>query len=432
MNTLTAFLTGGFVVALVALGITFLALRRGPRHAAPSLDENRVRTVSHILHLVIQSSPTGVTVVGRNGEVILSNARAHEMAIVHDRTLNPEVWSVGKHVFEDRETRVLDLNLKHRSTGSRINNVRAVIEPMAMTETSYIIVYSSDESEKVRMESARRDFVANISHELKTPVGGMSLLAEALLEDPDDPELVKYFGGKLVGEAHRMGSMITDLINLSKLQGAEALPEMAPVRVDDLIDAAIERNLIAAENQEIELTRGETSDTHVMGDKSLLITALANLVTNAINYSPKGQPVSVTQKVVRDEVVLIRVTDRGIGIAPEDQKRVFERFFRVDKARSRQTGGTGLGLAIVKHVVANHGGNIKVWSRLGTGSTFTIELPVFAPDTMASAVVPEEIEKIEKIENAEKASASHSGDKDPLKHIKQRFKENHDKHHPDR
>ena len=138
-----------------------------------------------------------------------------------------------------------------------------------------------------------------------------------------------------------------------------------------------------------------------MGDKSLLTTALANLITNAINYSPKGQPVSVTHKLVRDSVVLIRVTDRGIGIAPEDQKRVFERFFRVDKARSRQTGGTGLGLAIVKHVVANHGGNIKVWSRLGTGSTFTIELPVFAPDSMASAVVPEEIEQIEQ-ENPDK------------------------------
>ena len=396
MNTLIAFIAGGLVVALAALGVKFLEKRRGPRRAASNTDENRVRTVSQILHLVIQGSPTGVTVVSRGGDVILSNARAHEMSIVHDRTLNPEVWEVGRKVFEDRETRTLDLNMRHRSTGSRVNNVRAVVQPMSLAEDSYVIVYASDESENVRMESARRDFVANISHELKTPVGGMSLLAEALLEDPDDPETVKYFGDKLLGESHRMGAMITDLINLSKLQGAEALPEMAPVQVDDLIDAAIERNLIAAENHEIELTRGERHETFVMGDKALLVTALANLITNAINYSPKGQPVSVTHKVVRDEVVLIRVTDRGIGIAPEDQKRVFERFFRVDKARSRQTGGTGLGLAIVKHVVANHGGNIKVWSRLGTGSTFTIELPVFAPDSMASAVVPEEIEQIEK------------------------------------
>mgnify|MGYP002714253371 FL=1 len=391
MNTAIAFLAGVLAAALVVAGTVWFRERRGRNRAQTNVDDTRVRTVSQILHLVIQGSPTGITVVGRKGEVILSNSAAHHMSIVHDRTLNPEVWSVGKKVFEDKEDRVLDMNLKHRSTGSRVNNVSAVVQPLTLSETDYIIVYSTDESENVRMESARRDFVANVSHELKTPVGGMSLLAEALLEDPDDPELVTYFGGKLLGEAHRMGSMIADLINLSKLQGAEALPEMAPVRVDDIIDEAVERNQLSAEGHDIELTRGERYDTFVMGDKTMLVTALANLISNAINYSPKGQPVSVTQKVVRDSVVLIRVTDRGIGIAPDDQKRVFERFFRVDKARSRQTGGTGLGLAIVKHVVANHGGTIKLWSRLGTGSTFTIELPVFAPEKLASAVVPTEI-----------------------------------------
>jgi len=391
VNTAIAFLAGVLAAALVVAGTVWFRERRGRNRAQTNVDDTRVRTVSQILHLVIQGSPTGITVVGRKGEVILSNSAAHHMSIVHDRTLNPEVWGVGKKVFEDKEDRVLDMNLKHRSTGSRVNNVSAVVQPLTLSETDYIIVYSTDESENVRMESARRDFVANVSHELKTPVGGMSLLAEALLEDPDDPELVTYFGGKLLGEAHRMGSMIADLINLSKLQGAEALPEMAPVRVDDIIDEAVERNQLSAEGHDIELTRGERYDTFVMGDKTMLVTALANLISNAINYSPKGQPVSVTQKVVRDSVVLIRVTDRGIGIAPDDQKRVFERFFRVDKARSRQTGGTGLGLAIVKHVVANHGGTIKLWSRLGTGSTFTIELPVFAPEKLASAVVPTEI-----------------------------------------
>ncbi|WKK60778.1 ATP-binding protein [Corynebacterium sp. P3-F1] len=391
MSTVTAFLAGALVSALAAAGAGWFRQRRGRNRAQATVDDTKVRTVSQILHLVIQGSPTGITVVDRKGEVILSNSAAHHMSIVHDRTLNPEVWNVGKKVFQDKEARVLDMNLKHRFTGSRVNNVSAVAQPLTLSESDYIIVYSMDESENVRMEAARRDFVANVSHELKTPVGGMSLLAEALLEDPSDPDLVTYFGEKLLGEARRMGAMITDLINLSKLQGAEALPEMAPVRVDDIIDEAVERNQLSAEGHEIELTRGERCDTHVMGDKSMLVTALSNLISNAINYSPKGHPVSVTQKVVRDSVVLIRVTDRGIGIAPEDQKRVFERFFRVDKARSRQTGGTGLGLAIVKHVVANHGGNIKLWSRLGTGSTFTIELPVFAPDKLASAVVPTEI-----------------------------------------
>ena len=208
----------------------------------------------------------------------------------------------------------------------------------------------------------------------------MSLLAEALMQDPGDADMVEHFGEKLLKESHRMGEMITDLINLSKLQGAEALPEMVPVSIDAVIDEAIERNHVSAENHDIVLTRGATTGVEVMGDRALLVAAVSNLVSNAINYSPNGKQVSISQKVVRENVVLVRVTDRGIGIAPEDQKRVFERFYRVDKARSRSTGGTGLGLAIVKHVVANHGGNIKLWSRPGTGSTFTIELPIYQPD----------------------------------------------------
>ena len=137
------------------------------------------------------------------------------------------------------------------------------------------------------------------------------------------------------------------------------------------------RNQLTAEAHEIQITRGVSVGAFVKGDKALLVTAVSNLISNAVHYSPEAMPVSISQKRVNDDVVAIRVTDRGIGIDTEDQARVFERFFRVDKARSRQTGGTGLGLAIVKHVVANHGGNIKLWSRLGTGSTFTIELPIY-------------------------------------------------------
>lgn len=343
-------------------------------------EDTAVNTVSQVLHLVTQGSPTGIAVINRGGGVVLSNARAHDMSLVHDGSVNPRVLEVADEVFRDQEEHVLDLDLPQRTTGSRIRNVRALVAPLTLTDNSYAIVYGSDESENVRMESARRDFVANVSHELKTPVGGISLLAEALLQDPTDPEMVEYFGTKLHKEAHRMGEMITDLISLSKLQGAEALPDMAPVRVDDIVDDAVARNLVTAENHGIELTRGQRLGLRVMGDRSMLTVAVSNLITNAINYSPNGQPVSVTQKVVRGNVVLIRVTDRGIGIAPEDQKRVFERFYRVDKARSRSTGGTGLGLAIVKHVVANHGGSITLWSRPGTGSTFTIELPVYDPE----------------------------------------------------
>lgn len=380
MTPILAFLIGAALTVPAVLLSQWVLRWRARNRADDGVQDDTVAAVSQVLHLVTQGSPTGIAVINRTGNVMLSNARAHDMSIVHDGSVNPRVLEVAKAVLEQQEEHVLDLDLPQRTTGSRIRNVRALVAPLTLTDNSYAIVYGSDESENVRMENARRDFVANVSHELKTPVGGMALLAEALLQDPTDPEMVEYFGNKLQKEAHRMGEMITDLISLSKLQGAEALPDMAPVRVDDIVDDAVARNLVAAENHGIELNRGQRLGLRVMGERAMLTVAVSNLITNAINYSPSGQPVSVTQRLVRDNVVLIRVTDRGIGIAPEDQKRVFERFYRVDKARSRSTGGTGLGLAIVKHVVANHGGTIRLWSRPGTGSTFTIELPLYDPE----------------------------------------------------
>ena len=380
MTPILAFLIGAALTVPAVLLSQWVLRWRARNRADDGVQDDTVAAVSQVLHLVTQGSPTGIAVINRTGNVMLSNARAHDMSIVHDGSVNPRVLEAAKEVLEQQEEHVLDLDLPQRTTGSRIRNVRALVAPLTLTDNSYAIVYGSDESENVRMENARRDFVANVSHELKTPVGGMALLAEALLQDPTDPEMVDYFGNKLQKEAHRMGEMITDLISLSKLQGAEALPDMAPVRVDDIVDDAVTRNLVAAENHGIELNRGQRLGLRVMGDRAMLTVAVSNLITNAINYSPSGQPVSVTQRLVRDNVVLIRVTDRGIGIAPEDQKRVFERFYRVDKARSRSTGGTGLGLAIVKHVVANHGGTIRLWSRPGTGSTFTIELPLYDPE----------------------------------------------------
>ncbi|MDC7107896.1 sensor histidine kinase [Corynebacterium afermentans] len=380
MTPILAFLIGAALTVPAVLLSQWVLRWRARNRADDGVQDDTVAAVSQVLHLVTQGSPTGIAVINRTGNVMLSNARAHDMSIVHDGSVNPRVLEAAKEVLEQQEEHVLDLDLPQRTTGSRIRNVRALVAPLTLTDNSYAIVYGSDESENVRMENARRDFVANVSHELKTPVGGMALLAEALLQDPTDPEMVEYFGNKLQKEAHRMGEMITDLISLSKLQGAEALPDMAPVRVDDIVDDAVARNLVAAENHGIELNRGQRLGLRVMGERAMLTVAVSNLITNAINYSPSGQPVSVTQRLVRDNVVLIRVTDRGIGIAPEDQKRVFERFYRVDKARSRSTGGTGLGLAIVKHVVANHGGTIRLWSRPGTGSTFTIELPLYDPE----------------------------------------------------
>lgn len=400
MELILSFAAGVVACGLALPAISWLRGRIARYRQATDAEANQVTTVSQVLHLAVQGSPTALAVLDRNQEIVMSNPAAHEMSLVHDRAVNPEVWQTAQEVFEEKETRTVDLAIPKRRTGHRVTQFKAVIKPLTLNDGRFVIIYGTDESENVRMESARRDFVANVSHELKTPVGGIALLAEALLQDPGDQETVEYFGNKVYKEANRMADMVSELISLSKLQGAEALPEMEPLAVDDLIEEALSRNQLAAEARSIELNRGASVGVQVKGDRSLLVTALSNLVSNAINYSPEKMPVSVSQKVVDGGVVLIRVTDRGIGIAPDDQKRVFERFFRVDQARSRQTGGTGLGLAIVKHVVANHGGNIKLWSRPGTGSTFTIELPIYREEKPAQDAGMKDNEKRDAVDAA--------------------------------
>ena len=400
MELILSFAAGVVACGLALPVISWLRGRIARYRQATDAEANQVTTVSQVLHLAVQGSPTALAVLDRNQEIVMSNPAAHEMSLVHDRAVNPDVWQTAQEVFEDKETRTVDLAIPKRRTGHRVTQFKAVIKPLTLNDGRFVIIYGTDESENVRMESARRDFVANVSHELKTPVGGIALLAEALLQDPGDQETVEYFGNKVYKEANRMADMVSELISLSKLQGAEALPEMEPLAVDDLIEEALSRNQLAAEARSIELNRGASVGVQVKGDRSLLVTALSNLVSNAINYSPEKMPVSVSQKVVDGGVVLIRVTDRGIGIAPDDQKRVFERFFRVDQARSRQTGGTGLGLAIVKHVVANHGGNIKLWSRPGTGSTFTIELPIYREEKPAQDAGMKDNEKRDAVDAA--------------------------------
>ncbi|WP_276922366.1 sensor histidine kinase [Corynebacterium pyruviciproducens] len=379
MFYILAFLAG---IAATLIGVAVYrfaeALARRAR-IARTLSEPRVTTVSQVLHLAIQGAPVGVAILGANREVVMSNASAHTMGLIHERTVAEEIWKLAVAVLSDKEERGLDLRAPRRTGKNRVTDIHVVVAPLTLTDDRFVIVYATDQSEAVRMENARRDFVANVSHELKTPVGGIALLAEALLESIDDPESVDYFGERLYGEARRLGDMITELISLSKLQGAEALPDLTPVLIDDVVDEAINRTTVQAENASIRLNRGVRTGVYVLGDFNLLVTAVTNLISNAINYSPAETPVTVTQKVVSADTVHIRVTDRGIGISAEDQQRVFERFFRVDKARSRSTGGTGLGLAIVKHVAANHGGTVKLWSRPSTGSTFTIELPIYKP-----------------------------------------------------
>ncbi|MEU3471321.1 two-component sensor histidine kinase [Rhodococcus sp. 05-340-1] len=364
--------------------IPYLNTRHSERRRATS-----GLTMSQVLDLIVLASESGIAVVDQFHDVVLSNPRAEELGLVRNRLIDDRAWDAALKVLADGNPVEVDLSSKNPRTGRDKIAVRCVARLLSKEDKRFVVLFADDDSEQVRMEATRRDFVANVSHELKTPVGAMSLLAEALLESADDPASVRHFGGKVVAESKRLGNMVTELIALSRLQGAEKLPDLEVVDVDTVVNEAMDRSKLAAENAGIFVTTDHPSGLEVLGDQALLVTALANLIQNAIAYSSDGAPVSVS-RALRGDNVAFAVTDRGIGIAKEDQERVFERFFRVDKARSRATGGTGLGLAIAKHVAANHNGSISLWSKLGTGSTFTLQIPAYFEEEDDASVTERE------------------------------------------
>jgi two-component system sensor histidine kinase SenX3 len=340
-------------------------------------------TVAALLQRIVHSSHNGVVVLNQFGDVVLSNPRSAELGLVRNHRADPRARKAAEVVRETGDPVDIDLS----PLAARGRQPEAVLGEVRPLGDGFTVVDAGDESEAVRLEATRRDFVANVSHELKTPVGAMALLAEAVLDAADDPTAVRRFTGKILHEATRLGTLVTELIALSRLQGAERLPELNTVEVDAVVREALSRSRLVIESTGIMITTDADSGLLVAGDRTLLVTALSNLLENAVAYSPPGSPVSVSRRLA-DGFVEIAVTDRGIGIAEDEQQRVFERFYRVDRARSRATGGTGLGLAIVKHVAANHGGEVKLWSRPGTGSTFTMRIPAHGTEERAMAVVP--------------------------------------------
>ena len=251
------------------------------------------------------------------------------------------------------------------------------VNVIPLTEDDLVLVLLSDESEAQRVHEVRRDFVANISHELKTPIGALSLLSEAVLGAKNDPEAVEKFANRMQTESKRLTDLVQEIINLSRLQDSDPLSVPSELHVQDLIREAIDQTQVTADSRQIVVTNSGDVDGLILGDREQLIMAIQNLIENAINYSPEGTKVTVTSKV-EDGIVDISVTDQGIGIPDADLDRIFERFYRVDPARSRLTGGTGLGLSIVKHVALKHGGEVKVWSSESVGSTFSLRLPIYS------------------------------------------------------
>ncbi len=369
--------TAFFLLGTALLLVTAIAINQNMKlkknieqgKLAPPID--RVAALREILDVL----PDAAAVVDSQDRVLASSSNCVAMGLVIGdrlgpielRALNREVNRLGKSL--SRET-----TIGQSANGLGGWEARLQLSPL---DEELSLLIAQDLSEERRLNEVRRDFVANVSHELKTPVGALALLAEAVQSADTDIEQVRHFSSRMQIEVARLIEMIADLVELSRVQGDTAMRHSEPVSVHNLISAAVDDVRVVASEHQIELTVAESLDIGlIFGDERQLVTAIRNLLSNAINYSPKGTKVGIGARIV-EESIEISVTDQGPGIPEAELSRIFERFYRVDPARSRDTGGTGLGLAIVKHVCANHGGDCFVWSSVGQGSTFTLKFPTY-------------------------------------------------------
>jgi two-component system, OmpR family, sensor histidine kinase SenX3 len=330
--------------------------------------------------LTVLRSPA--VVLDESGGVVLSSPAAIAFGVVRAQELvHRELREMAAEARTLGLIRERELELARGPMGRARLVVHARVAPLG---TGHVLVLVDDRTEARRVEEVRRDFVANVSHELKTPIGALQLLAEAVQDAADDPDAVRHFASRMQQESKRLTSLVQEIIELSRLQVADALHPPEPVDLDEVIAEAVDRCRLSASTRGIDVVIGGDRGAVVFGDHALLVTAVRNLVDNAIAYSAESARVGLG--VERSGgIVAIHVSDQGVGIPPDEQERIFERFYRVDPARSRATGGTGLGLAIVKHVMAAHRGKVTVWSQEGVGSTFTLQMPIVSKPPAAGA-----------------------------------------------
>lgn len=320
---------------------------------------------------VLRSS---AVIVDDSDTVVKASAPAYALGLVRGTALlNEELDELVHQVRRDGQIRETELLLARPSGPPR--HVTARVAPLG---SRLVLVLVEDRTRERRVEAVRRDFVANVSHELKTPVGAIKLLAEAVCDASDDPEAVERFASRMTLESDRLTGLVQQIIELSRLQADDPLEMPTPVDLDAIISVAVDTSAIDADSKHIEIVTSGTTGLEVFGNHEQVAAAVSNLVSNAVSYSRPDSTVLVSTKA-EDGVVDISVVDQGIGIPSNEIDRIFERFYRVDPARHRSTGGTGLGLSIVKHVAATHGGDIRVWSVEGQGSTFTLTLPQHVP-----------------------------------------------------
>lgn len=369
---LLALLLGAIIGGSVSM-VIILAMRARDRAEAEtsSVIPDGVREVLH-------GMDDAAVVVDASSTILAASAAAIPFHLEEGSVLpSDELRGLARRVRTAESPAAATATLRLRR-GAPPAEPRLVVVRATRISPRLTLLVLRDITERERVEQMRRDFVANTSHELKTPVGAVSLLAEAIESAADDPDQVRNFAGRLSAEAARLAQLTSRIMNLSRLQAADEFTDEREVAVDEIVASAVEAHSVQAASAGVEIVRGGARGLFVRGDAQVLGEAVGNLIANAIAYSPRGSNVGVGVKAV-DEVIEIAVTDRGVGIAEGDQERVFERFYRADQARSRRTGGTGLGLAIVKHAVQRHGGEVRLWSRPGKGSTFTIRLPLIPP-----------------------------------------------------
>ncbi len=331
----------------------------------------KAAAVSGEVARILELLPQAWFIADAEGDVLQASPRAFEYGLIvlerieesQTRELIAEVQAKG--VQQEREL-VIPRTRTHADQ-------TLLFRVTPITESAVLVLIEDVTQERI-LDVIRRDFVANVSHELKTPVGALSLLAEAIQSAIDDPEKILHFASRMHHEAERLATLVGDLIDLSRLQKHDGTTNFELISVDDLVTVALDDVQMLATAKNIEMVVGGTGNLRVNGNRDQLISALRNLLTNAIHYSHDGTRVAIGTRAV-DEFVEISVVDQGMGIPASESERIFERFYRVDPARSRVTGGTGLGLSIVKHVCVEHGGECTVWSQEGHGSTFTMRLP---------------------------------------------------------
>ena len=343
----------------------------------------------------LDSLRVGVVVLDAEDDPVLVNPAARAMGLLRSggapgtMAAHPILRTLAGQVRRTGVRREVELDLPRGRGGGVQAPLGLHLRAVALNST-HVAVEAADVTESHRLARVRRDFVANVSHELKTPIGALHLLAEALLDATELPEAeladrsedliaARRFAERIHHESARMGRLVNELLELTRLQGAEPLPAPEPVPLDWVIAEVVDRTRTTASAKGIEVVYTGPNGATVYGSDSQVATAVTNLVENAIAYSGEDTKVSITLRQ-DDDWVEIDVADQGIGIAAHDVDRIFERFYRADQARSRSTGGTGLGLAIVKHIATNHGGRVDVTSTLGDGSTFTLRLPARPPE----------------------------------------------------